>query len=362
MLCGALWELLEDRESFLQEMNALDMPGVKVYALPSVKQGVNGTHMQVTVHGQEEKTETLAKGSAEPAMELSFDEHHHHEHHHHHAHRSLEDVLQIILNLQLPDPVKQDAIAVYKLIAEAEATVHGTTPSEVHFHEVGSMDAVADIVSVCLLIHKISPELILASPVQTGTGKIRCAHGVLPVPAPATSLLLHGIPVYSGEINGELCTPTGAALLKHFVSSFGPLPVMNISAIGYGMGTKDYESANYLRAFLGETDGAPELSQGEMPKGAHAVHPVAEEEAQKKAILNRISRSIGHLQSVKRMVEENRSASDVLTQLSAVNSSIVSTSRAIMKNHFKQSLEAASKEEDPEALNRLYGIIDKFIK
>ena len=126
--------------------------------------------------------------------------------------------------------------------------------TEVHFHEVGTMDAIADVVAVCMLINEIAPDKIVASPVHVGAGKVRAAHGVLPVPAPATAFILKDVPIYGGRIQGELCTPTGAALLKHFVQSFGDMPVMKVEKIGYGMGKKDFEAANCVRALLGESD------------------------------------------------------------------------------------------------------------
>jgi len=152
--------------------------------------------------------------------------------------------------------VRRDAIAVYELIAQAEAQVHGCAAGEVHFHEVGALDAVADIVGVCLLIEALAPGRIIASPVNVGSGFVRCSHGVLPVPAPATARLITGMPVYSGAAKGELLTPTGAALLKHFVSEFAPMPTMTVRRIGYGMGKKDFEAANCVRAFLGDTSRA----------------------------------------------------------------------------------------------------------
>ena len=152
--------------------------------------------------------------------------------------------------------MKADAKAVYALIAEAESKVHGHPVEQIHFHEVGTMDAVADVVAVCILMEMIDADSITASPVHVGSGSVRCAHGILPVPAPATALILSGIPTYGGQVQGELCTPTGAALLKHFVSSFGDRPVMAVEAIGYGMGKKDFERANCVRAFLGESAGS----------------------------------------------------------------------------------------------------------
>lgn len=145
-------------------------------------------------------------------------------------------------------------MAVYGLIAEAESAVHGVPVDEIHFHEVGTMDAVADITAVCLAMAELAPDEVVVSPVHVGAGNVRCAHGILPVPAPATARILTGVPIYGGGIRGELCTPTGAALLKHFAARFGDMPVMRIEKTGFGMGKKDFEAANCVRAFIGETE------------------------------------------------------------------------------------------------------------
>ena len=370
MISAALWELTENKEEFIEEVNSIGIPGVKTYALPTQKQGIFGTHFRVTFNDIEETPNVLPKDAIvelTPEEDLKYAHHeHHHEHERHeHEHHSLGDVKTIIGNLNVSDKVKKDAQAVYDILAEAESHVHGTTVTEIHFHEVGNMDAIADIVCVCMLIEKLAPDQIIASSVNTGTGKVKCAHGILPIPAPATSYLLHGIPIYNTGVNGELCTPTGAALIKYFAGSFGPMPVMNIEDIGYGMGTKDYDVANYFRAFLGEAEDVSG-KEGTTPRSTghrhHHEHPVSADEAQRKAISNRIARSIGHLESVKRMVEGNRDASDILIQLSAVESSIASTSRVIMKEHFKGAVEHATEQQSEESLESLYGIIDKFIK
>ena len=162
---------------------------------------------------------------------------------------------EIVARLRIPQEVKDDVMAVYRLIAEAESQVHGMPVTEIHFHEVGTMDAVADVTAVCMLLHELQPDEIICSTVHTGFGSVRCAHGILPVPAPATALLLQGIPVTAGRIEGELCTPTGAALLKHFVNRFETMPVMRIEKTGYGLGKKEFQKANVVRAFLGETLG-----------------------------------------------------------------------------------------------------------
>ncbi|MCR4622865.1 MAG: nickel pincer cofactor biosynthesis protein LarC [Clostridiales bacterium] len=238
MLTAALLELIDDKQAFIGQMNALGLPGVRVEAERAVKCGITGTHIKVTVNGEEEETS----------------DDHGHEHHHKHHHTSAADIEALIDGLALSDRVKKDAKTVYALIAQAESRVHGCPVSEIHFHEVGSMDAVADVVSVCMLMELIAPGQVIASPVHVGSGYVRCAHGVLPVPAPATALLLEGVPTYGGRIQGELCTPTGAALLKRFVSRFGDQPVMRTSAVGYGLGKKDFEQANCVRAFLGESE------------------------------------------------------------------------------------------------------------
>ena len=267
MLGAALAELLPDdaRDAFTSKLNAAGIPGVHVSLDPSVKCGITGTHLTVTVNGTEEK-----EGGHSHSHEHSHHDHqhdyahdhshshdHHHDHshvhHHDHSHRSLHDIHHIIDDLKLPEAVRTDILAVYRLIAEAESKAHDKPVSEIHFHEVGTMDAIADIASVCLLLHKLAPDQIIASPIHVGSGQVKCAHGILPVPAPATAYILKDIPIYSGSIQGELCTPTGAALLKHFVTRFDQMPLMTPASTGYGMGTKDFPAANCVRAILGES-------------------------------------------------------------------------------------------------------------
>ena len=247
MLAAALLELLPDPGAFVAELNALGFPGVHIRTEPAVKCGITGTHFAVTVHGQEE-------GHGQH-------HHHHHEHEHKHEHEhhhsGLHEIEHIVQgHLALPERVKRDVLAVYQQLAEAESHAHGVPVSDIHFHEVGTMDAIADITAVCLLMDRLAPGEVIASPVHTGSGQVRCAHGILPVPAPATAYLLRDVPIYGGAVQGELCTPTGAALLKHFVTRFGDMPVMRVSAIGYGCGKKDFEAANCVRALLGETESA----------------------------------------------------------------------------------------------------------
>lgn len=269
MLGAALAELLPDdaRDAFISELNAAGIPGVHVSLDPSVKCGITGTHLTVTVNGTEEKEGGHSHSHEHSHHDHQHDhshshDHHHdhshehshsHDHHHDHSHRSLHDIHHIIDDLKLPEAVRTDILAVYRLIAEAESKAHDKPVSEIHFHEVGTMDAIADIASVCLLLHKLAPDQIIASPIHVGSGQVKCAHGILPVPAPATAYILKDIPIYSGSIQGELCTPTGAALLKHFVTRFDQMPLMTPASTGYGMGTKDFPAANCVRAILGES-------------------------------------------------------------------------------------------------------------
>jgi uncharacterized protein (TIGR00299 family) protein len=231
MLTAALLELHPDKDDFLRRMNAALGGKAVLSASPDSKCGLRGTHVTVLINGDEEGEATR----------------------HHHEHTSISEILSFIDSVPLEVKVREDAKKVYSLIAEAESRVHGHPIENVHFHEVGSLDALADVLSVCALMHELAPERILASEVNVGSGTVRCAHGILPVPAPATELILRGVPIYSGKIKSELCTPTGAALLKYFVWKFGAMPTMQIENAGCGTGKKDFECANVVRAFIGET-------------------------------------------------------------------------------------------------------------
>ena len=238
MLMGALYELCPEKERFLADMNAL-IPGVKLEAEGVTRQGIVGAHMRVSIHGQEEGHERRHA--------------HDHHHDHHHEHRSLSDIHAMIDAFPLPETVRENARRVYGLIAQAEAEAHGVEAGEVHFHEVGALDAVIDVTGVCYLMHLLAPDAVCASAVTVGSGTVRTAHGLLPVPAPATAKLLTGVPVTAGDIEAELCTPTGAALLRTFAESWGPMPDGTVRDCGYGCGTKDFPRANCLRAFLSDT-------------------------------------------------------------------------------------------------------------
>ncbi|MDW7656790.1 MAG: nickel pincer cofactor biosynthesis protein LarC [Bacillota bacterium] len=276
MLMAALLELLPDRESFLEQLNQIGLPGVTVTLEKSVKCGLAGSHIVVRVGDTEESSSDVSlqhdhdhERHNDHDHHHEFNHKHHHENHHDHNHEhtheqdklthehnhhgSLTSINAVIEQLEVSDQVKQQAQAIYHLIAAAESEVHQVPIELVHLHEVGALDAITDIVGVCLLIEAIAPDQVLASPVHVGSGHVRCAHGILPVPAPATANILRDVPIYGGTIQGELCTPTGAALLKFFAMRFDSLPVMRVAQIGYGMGKKDFAVANCVRAFLGYT-------------------------------------------------------------------------------------------------------------
>lgn len=256
MLMGALYSLLTEEQKvlFLEKLNAISE---EVCVIPQeiCKQGIGGIHMKVEINGTEEGTEA----------------HHHHEHNHHeeehghthdhdhahshahghHSHTSVAVILEQISKLDMSDTVKKDAEEIYREIAAAESKVHQTDMEQIHFHEVGSVDALIDVVGSCLALELLGVDEVQASPVCVGNGTVRCAHGILPVPAPATAEIIKGMPVYCSSFDGELLTPTGAAILKYFVETYTKEMHMEIEEIGYGFGTKDFAQLSCVRAFLG---------------------------------------------------------------------------------------------------------------
>lgn len=264
MLTAALYELLDEagKSEFLKQISESGVPGVVTEPKTVTMCGITGTWMEVRIGGEEEAASEVLEESVhghdhghEHSHEHDHDhEHSHsHEHSHTHFHASMDAVRGIIYATGCSDAVKERAMAVYMRIAEAESKAHGKPVTEIHFHEVGAMDAIADVINVCVLMEMIAPQKVIVSPVNVGFGQVRCAHGIMPVPAPATAHLLQGVPIYAGNFRGEMCTPTGAALLTEFADEFGRMPVMRTDAVGYGMGHREMEAPNCVRAFLGET-------------------------------------------------------------------------------------------------------------
>lgn len=293
MLMGALYSLLteEQKTIFLKKINAISE---EVHVIPqeTCKQGIGGIHMKVEINGEEEGVEHThehhhdhgemhehthehshcAEHTHEEVHVHTDEDGHGHDHAHedahthdphhedghmhahrhgHHAHTSVASILEKISSLDLSDIVKKHAEGIYRAIAAAESTVHRTDMEQIHFHEVGSVDALIDVVGSSLAIEMLGVDEIQASPVCVGNGTVRCAHGILPVPAPATAEIIKGMPVYCSSFDGELLTPTGAAILKYFVETFTRQMNMEIEEIGYGFGTKEFEQLSCVRAFLG---------------------------------------------------------------------------------------------------------------
>jgi uncharacterized protein (TIGR00299 family) protein len=174
-------------------------------------------------------------------------------------HRHLSGILKMIHAADLPDTVKANAERVFRVLAEAEAAVHGVPIEKVHFHEVGAVDSICDIVGACLALHLLGIDKVYCSPVNMGSGTVNTEHGILPVPAPATARLLQGRPIYSRGPAMELTTPTGAAFVAALTESFGAMPAMSVKSIGYGAGDRDFsEQANVVRVMVGEPSGALE--------------------------------------------------------------------------------------------------------
>ena len=254
--------------------------------------------MAVTVHGREEEEppapEELPHAHSRGEEPCHLHEHghshhpehkhcrqhvHDHAHLHSHEHRQAHEhvhehgcggahhhaspgyIAGLIDGLPLPEEVRTHARSVYEAIARAEAKAHGCPVADVHFHEVGALDAVADVTGVCYALYLLQPERIVVSPIHVGSGAVRCAHGVMPVPAPATANLLEGVPIYGGSVQGELCTPTGAALLAHYTYIYWPHAHDDAPGGGVGVGSKTFPQANCVRAFLGE---AGEEADGEI--------------------------------------------------------------------------------------------------
>jgi uncharacterized protein (DUF111 family) len=290
MFVGALLDLGADLDEVRRHVAALGVGGFELQARKVNRRGLMGTKFDVLDPGTGRPVDEPA-ASAEGGTHGYVHGHHHHgahDHHHEHHHqghgqdhghgdetdhgrerphvhshgnvpgpgrkrhdRGLREIRRLIRGAALPGRVAADAVAVFELLAAAEAKVHGTDPETVHFHEVGALDSIADIVAAATAFQQLAVDEAWCSPIHVGSGTVRCAHGLLPVPAPATLELLRGVPIYSEGIAGELATPTGAALVRHFCSGFCPMPPVVVEAVGYGAGTKDFGIPGLLRATLG---------------------------------------------------------------------------------------------------------------
>lgn len=227
MLCGALLDTVDKnkRAEIVEKINSVGFPNAKISAVDDVKRGLVGTKFNVYVTAQNA-----------------------------HSHTSISEVFEIINTLNFEECVKNDAKSIYKIIADAESAAHGISVADVHLHEVGMIDAIVDIVSFCFIKKELEIEKIYASLITVGYGSVKTAHGIMNVPAPATAAILADVPIKGGDIEDELCTPTGAAILKYFCTDFSVLGDFEYDCVGVGNGTKDFERANCVRAFVGNCD------------------------------------------------------------------------------------------------------------
>ena len=234
MIVGSLIDLGLPLDQLNQELQKLNLRNYSLSAIRVVKAGIAATKF------------TVQTG-------------------HEHVHRNLFTIENLIRESDLNDRIKDSATKIFVRLAEAEARVHGSTVDKIHFHEVGAVDSIVDIVGACIGFELLGVVAILASPLNVGTGSVQAAHGTLPVPAPATAELLKGIPIYTNHIEGELVTPTGAAILSTLAESFGGFPLFEIETIGYGAGTRDTpDAANVLRVFKGKVS-TVSASAGRVP-------------------------------------------------------------------------------------------------
>lgn len=248
MHLGAMIDLGVDQAYLIDELSKLKMDeAFELSIYQGIKNGITGTKVDVVLkdnHHHHHHHDHEHHGHEQ--------DHHSHDHgHHHHHDRNFKIIKEMIQNSELSESVKELSIKIFYEVAVAEAKVHGKTVDEVHFHEVGAVDSIVDIVGAAICIDALSVDKIIASPVELGGGFIMCDHGKIPVPAPATTEILKGIPVTTGLVKKEMTTPTGAAILKAVVDEFTENPSMTIEKTAYGLGTRTLEVPNVLRAYIG---------------------------------------------------------------------------------------------------------------
>ena len=262
MILGALIDAGVPFEDVRSALGTLAVDRDAVWTERVSRAGVTATRFRV--RGEDERHVHQPGHSHDHAHDHDGhddDNHHHHHHHHHHesgghAHRSLREIESLIDGSALSGAGKARAKALFGRLGEAEAAIHGTSMDEVHLHEVGALDSIVDIVGTVFALDTLQIDQFVASPLNVGKGTVRSAHGLYPVPAPATIRLLSGAPIYSGAQDGELLTPTGALLVTAYATSYGAIPPMRVSAIGYGAGARDHaDTPNVLRVLIGEADG-----------------------------------------------------------------------------------------------------------
>ena len=239
MTLGALSELIDDPDYLVNELKKLNVDGYHIHISKEKKNGITGTYVDVHLeheHHHDHKHE------------------HVHHHHHHHEHRNLFDVNKIIDESEIDEKAKDLAKRIFLRVAKAESKVHNESLENVHFHEVGAIDSIVDIIGTAILLCKINPDVIYSSVVNDGYGFIECAHGMISVPVPATSEIFAASNAITRQIDvdTELVTPTGAAIIAEIASEFTTMPAMNVQKVGWGAGTKDLVIPNVLKVSLGK--------------------------------------------------------------------------------------------------------------
>ena len=234
MVLGSLLEIVEDKEYLLTELKKLGVEGYKIEITKKIKNGITGTYVNVIIEH----------------------EHNHENGEHYHEHRNLKDINEIIDNSKIDEKSKKLAKRIFLRVAKAESKVHNKALEKVHFHEVGAIDSIVDIVGTAILINKINPDKIIASVINDGHGFIECEHGIMSVPVPATSEIFSNCNVKFRQIDieTELVTPTGAGIIAELSNEFKELPTMNVKKIGWGVGTKDLKIPNVLKIYLGDIE------------------------------------------------------------------------------------------------------------
>lgn len=235
MNLGAMIDLGVSPAYLVAELKKMNLEGFEILVSKQQRKGISGTRVEVVL--------------------TDNDHEHHHEHHHHgrHEHRNLSDIEKIICESVLSKKVQAISMDIFRVIASAEAKIHGKQINEVHFHEVGAIDSIVDVVGAAICIDYLAPDKILASAVEMGGGFVTCAHGRFPVPAPATLEIMNGKPVKMGAVPFETATPTGVAILAALVDEFSETPVFNVLKTGYGIGQRDTDIPNVLRVCIAES-------------------------------------------------------------------------------------------------------------
>ncbi len=257
MFIGALLDLGVDARKLERELKKLKLDGWHLHVARQQKSGIEGVKLDVHLADAHDHHHGHHHDHDHDHQHDGHEHDHDHGHHHHEENRTFVEIKKLIGRSKLSPWVKKKSVAVFQRIAEAEGKIHGRPPEQVHFHEVGAVDSIVDIVGACLALEMLGQPQVLAAPVVEGTGWVDCAHGRFPVPAPATLAILgaRGIGVTQCEESHELVTPTGAALLAEFVEYFGPMQKLTAEKIGFGLGTRDNQTRpNVLRAVLGTTD------------------------------------------------------------------------------------------------------------